>query len=349
MESHSLLTAPRIRHEETTGNMMKGAFFLLSPVLIWSGVLYGLRVFVIAGLSVLFCLFFDVLFLKMRGRTVPKGDFSAGVTGLVLSLFLPVTVPYWLLFFFAFVAMGLGKHLFGGLGKNFMNPALLALAAGRLLFWEKMKQFLSPGSYYPSFWRVSLSESEIREAMALSPLEELASGKLPGISLQELLFGIYPGGIGTVPALILLTAFLFLLLKKTVTPTATLAYLGTFSLFSLASPLVGENGVAYLLYALFSGGVLLPALFSVNDPVTSPMTFPGKLVFGTFCGAAHYFLCREGYYLEAPIFAPLLGNLLVRPLDRLFRPIPYGCRLIWLERGKRWAKEILSKKERKEK
>ena len=321
MELYRVGVSPHIRHEDTTRSLMLDVSIALLPAALWGIYVFGLRALVILLTALFFCLFFDFIFRRGFQNQGSVKDASAVVSGMLLALFLPVSVPLWIVPLGAFFAM-LVKQLFGGLGKNFLNPVLSAKAFLLLSFPLIMTRFTLPFSYLSPF-TLRLSDSAVKSALISSPLQKLQQGEEVAFSLSELFSGTIPGCIGEISALLLLAGMVYLLVRHVISFHIPLTFVGTAALLFFLFP-KGDNALLYMTQSLLSGSLFLGAIFMATDPVTSPVTTGGKLLFGFLCGALTFLLRRFSTAEEAVVFAILTAELFVPYLDRIFRPRPYG-------------------------
>jgi len=293
----------------------------LLPALVFSGFyFFGYRTFAVAGVSVVSCVLFEVLYRLLLRQRQTVGDLSAAVTGLLLAMTLPVTVPYWVVVVGAFFAIVIVKLLYGGLGKNFMNPAL----AGRvfLLSFPALVNVWAASRTYPDLW------NGLDAVTAATPMAALHSGTLPSATLLEMFTGIRGGAIGEVSAALLLLGGLYLAARRVIRLRIPVCFVGTVALLTYLFPAAGVQRMDWMLFQLMSGGLLLGAIFMATDPVTSPVTGRGQILYGVGCGALTVFLRYYGSYPDGTAFAILIMNAASWLLDRCFRPRRYGTGLL---------------------
>lgn len=304
--------SPHIHHEDTIRSMMTDVCVALLPSLLWGLYAFGWRVLLLTAVSILSCNLAEAAAQKLMHRRVTLGDGSATVSGFLLALGMPHSAPLYVPMVGAVVAMVAVKVLFGGLGKNPCNPALAARAFLMIVFAAAMNRACVP------FLRATESIGTV------TPLRSLGNGMIPeNVSVTDLLVGNVPGRIGEVSALLLLAGFLYLLVRKVITWHIPVTYLGAVFFVTLLFPKTSSR-LEFALYSVLSGGVILVAVFMATDPVTSPVTTGGRLLFGALCGVLTV-LIRYFVYPEGACFAVLIMNLTVRFLDRLFQPRPYGA------------------------
>ncbi|MBR6603104.1 MAG: RnfABCDGE type electron transport complex subunit D [Clostridia bacterium] len=321
-QTAALLTvspSPHIKHSDTTRTIMVDVIIALIPALIWGVICFGLRALAIVLLAVGSSVFFEFAFNKLLKKPNPIGDFSAAVTGLLLGLNLPAATPYWIPVIGSFFAIVVVKGLFGGIGKNFMNPALAARVF--LFAWpEEMTMFTEP------FKRLGLfaSSENISDVIAsATPLASLKAGNLPDISWVDLITGKCAGCIGEVSSALLIVGGIYLLVRKVITWHIPVSFVGSVAILSAIFPQNGDI-LSFVMSEVFAGGLLLGAIFMATDYVTSPVTAKGRLIYGALCGAIVVFIRYFGGYPEGVSFAILIMNTLVYYLDKFTKPRPFG-------------------------
>lgn len=300
---------PRLAAPTSVPAMMLDVIVALLPALGMSVYLFGTQVLWLTLCSVGFCLLFQWLFCLLFRRQKNFLDPSPWVTGLLLAFCYPADIPLWATGVGAFFAIVLVKELFGGLGYNFLNPAL----AGRMFLASA--PFLM--SHFPQ--PIPMVEANLIDALTqATPMASLQQGSLPSTALDELFLGFHSGSMGEVSTMMLLLGGCYLLLRRVISPTIPLTFLGTVALLCYCYP--QGDALTWTLYQLCSGGLVLGAFFMATDPVTSPMTFRGQVLFGTGCGVLTLLLRYFGSYPEGVGFAILTMNGLVWLADRLGRP-----------------------------
>lgn len=331
-EKYLVNPSPHYRCGDTTPSIMRDVIIAMLPVLGGSVVFFGFRSLMLTLVCVAACLAFESLFNLITKRTNTVGDLSAVVTGMLLAFNLPVVTPYWMVVIGAFFAIVVVKCLFGGIGKNFLNPALAARAF--LFSWPTiMTTFTKPMQeiYYqlsfvfgePMFVDGVVSDSvdAISGATALKSLKE---GVLPDIDLWDLFIGNAPGSIGETSALLILIGFVYLLCRKVIRWHIPVCYLGTVALLTYLFPAEGIDNLTYMGYELLSGGLMLGAVFMATDYTTSPLTRRGKVVYAVGCGVLTVILRTFGDIPEAVSYSILIMNVMTLVLDRYLKPRRYG-------------------------
>ena len=317
-EAPVLLTvspSPHARRGITTSSVMKDVLIALLPATVWGIYVFGLRAALVVLTCVVSCVLFEALTQIVLKRTVTVADCSAAVTGLLLGLNLSPAVPFYVPIVGAAFAIIVVKQLFGGIGKNIMNPALAARVFLMMAWAGEM-------SVYPAAYdRVSLGADAVASA---TPLVALKQGILPEESLLDLFFGRVGGCIGEVSVLMLLIGGVYLLVRRVITWHIPVSFLGTVAILTLLFPQGRVEPVTFMLTSLCSGGLMIGAFFMATDYVTSPVTPVGRLIFGAGCGALVVFLRYFSGYNEGVSFAILIMNALVWYLDMFTKPRVFG-------------------------
>ena len=289
--------APHITSPDSTQKIMQRVCIAMVPTLIASVIIFGIQALILTAVTVAACVLFEYGYCKLMGREIPVGDFSAVVTGMLLAFNLPATLPWWMGVVGAFIAIVIVKQLFGGLGYNFANPAIVGRIALAMGFASKMASYPKPASAIDAF-------------ASATPLAAQAGGGVQ--TYLTLLMGNHGGVLGETCALTILVGGIYLIATKVISPVIPVTYLGTVAVLSL---LAGRDPI----YQLLSGGLMLGAFFMATDYVTSPTTNKGKLVFGLGLGIVTCAIRFLGTMNEGVSFAILLMNLLVPYIDVLTR------------------------------
>ena len=299
MDNKLIVTAaPHITSADSTQKIMQRVCIALVPTLIASVIIFGINSLILTAVTVAACVIFEYLYCKLVGREVAISDFSAVVTGMLLAFNLPATLPWWMAVVGAFIAIVIFKQLFGGLGYNFANPAIVGRIAMALGFTGAMTSYTYP-------------ENGIDALASATPLAVEETAQNAG-SYVTLLLGNHGGVLGETCALTLLLGGLYLIATKVISPTIPVTYLATVAVLSLVS---GRDPI----YQLLSGGLMLGAFFMATDYVTSPTTTKGKIVFGLGLGVITCAIRFLGTMNEGVSFAILLMNLLVPYIEILTR------------------------------
>ena len=290
MDNNKLIVtaAPHITSTDSTQKIMQRVCLALCPTLVAAVIIFGINALILTLVTVAACVFFEWGYCKLVHREVPVGDFSAVVTGMLLAFNLPSTLPWWMAVVGAFIAIVIVKQLFGGLGYNFANPAIVGRIALAMGFAGRMTSFGYPRG--------------VDAATAATPLAHIADFG-PG-DYVTLLLGNHGGVLGETCAITLLAGGIYLIATKVISPIIPVTYLGTVAVLSLAA---GQDPIVQLL----SGGLILGAFFMATDYVTSPTTQKGKLIFGLGLGVITCAIRFLGTMAEGVSFSILLMNLVV--------------------------------------
>ena len=281
--------APHITGADSTQKIMGRVCLALVPALAASVIVFGADALILTAVTVAACVFFEWAYCKLMGREVPIADLSAVVTGMLLAFNLPASMPWWMAIVGAFISIVIIKQLFGGLGYNFANPAIVGRIALAMGFASRMTAYPFP-------------DNGIDALASATPLA--VSGQLGSSEYVTLLLGQHGGVLGETCALAILAGGIYLIATKVISPLIPVTYLGTVAVLSLAA---GRDPVVQLL----SGGLMLGAFFMATDYVTSPTTHKGKLIFGVGLGVITCAIRFLGTMNEGVSFAILLMNLLV--------------------------------------
>ena len=314
---------PHIRNNEDTRSIMLDVIIALCPALIMSVIRFGFRALISVLVSVVSAMFFEWLYRKLMHKTQTLGDLSAAVTGVLLAFVCPVTLPYWMLIVGNFFAIFLVKQLYGGLGKNFLNPALAGRAARVACYTSQMTSWIDPASgKAPLFGGADV-------VTAATPLAMMKGGEFAEVtaqySLSDMFIGNIGGSLGEISAMMLLIGGLYLIFRKVISWQIPVAYIGTVAILTLIAAPAGIDNVQYMLYNVFGGGLMLGAIFMATDYATSPVTKPGQIIFGIGCGLLTCFIRRFGSYPEGVCYSILIMNCTTWLLDKYIRPTIYGA------------------------
>ena len=318
MVDDRLLTAsasPHVRTRDTTRGIMLDVLISLVPALIASVVLFGFRALAVTAVSVGSCVLFEFLSRKAMRRPNTIGDLSAAVTGMILAFNLPASIPFWMVVFGALISIVVVKQMFGGIGQNFVNPALLA----RIVLMVSFPKAMLASWPTPFAWRSGTPDA----ITSATPLAILKSGDGTMPSLFEMCFA-KAGCLGEVCAAALVLGGLYLMIRRVISPIIPLCFVGTVSVCMLAYGLAKGEGWTFALYELVSGGLLLGAFFMATDYATSPVSVKGKIVFAIGCGLITLLIRLFGNMNEGVSFSIVLMNILVPHIDRLTVPKPFG-------------------------
>ncbi len=306
----TVASSPHIRGDFRSSRLMLDVVLALMPALLVGCLVLGFRALLVTLVSMAAAVATEGLYaLVTRTRNTLK-DCSALVTGMLLALTLPHTVPYWAAAFGSAFAILFVKLLCGGLGQNIFNPALTARAFLMLLFPASLTRYEALG---------------VDGITAATPLHHMVMPALPEESLLDMFLGNCPGSIGELSALALLLGGVYLVLRKVISVRIPASYLGTVAVLTLIFHKT-DSALSWMLYSLFSGGVMLGAIFMATDYATSPVTAGGQIVYGIGCGALTVLFRYFGLFPEGVTYAILLMNALVWAIDRYTAPRRFGVK-----------------------
>ena len=300
---------PHIRSNASTTSIMGDVLIALLPAVVASVLVFGTRALLLEVVCVASSVLFEYLFRRLLKRSNTISDLSAAVTGLLLAFNLPAGFPIWMAILGCFVAIVIVKQLFGGIGCNFANPAITGRIFLLIAFAGQMTTWPTANSYISGIYAVS----------GATPLGLIKEGSIEALpAVKNLLFGIRGGCLGETCAIALLIGFIYLVLRRVITPTIPVVYVATIALMSL---ILGYDPI----YMILTGGVLLGGIFMLTDYATSPATELGKVVFAVGAGIITMLIRNSsGGYPEGVSFAILLVNLLCPYIAKLGHKKPFG-------------------------
>ncbi len=308
--------SPQLRQPSTTRAMMLDMIVALLPALGMAAFFFGPRTLILCAVSMVSCVFFEGLYRALTRQSLTIGDLSACVTGLLLALSLPPSTPYWVPVMGGAFAIIVVKQFYGGMGRNFMNPAL----AGRMLAGTLPMLMTT----WPQPLQ-QLTHAAPDAVSAATPMAYLHEGALPPQSLDLMFLGERGGCMGEVSSFMLLLGLAYLVLRRVIALRIPCSYLGTVALISFLFPPAGIPALTWTAYQLMGGGLLLGACFFATDPATSPVTPRGQVMFGVGCGLLTILLRSYSSYPEGVGWAILTMNCMVWLLDRLGLPRQFGA------------------------
>ena len=314
----TISSSPHVHSPVTTKTIMRDVLIALAPALIAGVLFFGTRALTVTLVSVLACFFFEKLWCKLMKQDDKTYDLSACVTGVLLAFVCPPTIAYWQIVLGALFAIILVKMLFGGIGRNIVNPAL----AGRAFMFSwpvAMSTWVKVGV---ENWASPFSTADI--VTAATPLAAMHQGQMPAESVLDMFLGNIGGCIGETSALALLIGFVYLLARKIISPRIPLFYIGTVAVLTVLFRM-GNDRLAWMAAQLFGGGLMLGAIFMATDYVTSPITKKGQMIYAIGCGVLTVLIRYFGGYNEGVSYAILIMNTCVVLLDRIGRPTKYGA------------------------
>lgn len=307
MENPLVITSsPHLHCGMTTRGVMLDVLIALAPAAVASVLLFGWQAAAVIIVCAASCVTAEYLTRIVLKRPQTVGDLSAVVTGVLLAFNLPANIPLWQAAVGGAAAIVVAKQMFGGLGYNFVNPALIGRIVLMASFPEDMNRWITP-----------LQGSGTDAISSATPLYILSQGGEMTYSLKQLFFGMRPGSLGETCVLALLLGFAYLVVRRVISPAIPLVYIGTVFIMTW---LLGENP----LYHILSGGLMLGAIFMATDYTTSPINKTGKIVFAVGCGLLTVLIRLYGALPEGVSFAIVIMNILVPLIERATRPLPFG-------------------------
>ncbi len=318
--------SPHIHQEQTISRIMYDVIFAMLPAFAFSIYVFGLGALMVTLIAVLSAVLFEYLITKHLLKREPDIlDGSAVVTGMLLAFNVPSNLPWWLIVLGSFVAIGIGKMSFGGLGNNPFNPALV----GRVFL---LVSFPVQMTTWPAPFESRMSITDV--VTGATPLGFIKDGLKNGESLVDLmqdvprhmdfLLGMQPGSMGEISGLLLIFGFLFLVFRKVITWHIPVIVIGTMFVFSGLLWLGNPDRFIDPLFHILTGGALLGAIFMATDYVTSPMTILGVVIYSMGIGIITILVRVFGAYPEGISFAILIMNAFVPLLNKYFKPSRFG-------------------------
>jgi Na+-translocating ferredoxin:NAD+ oxidoreductase subunit D len=316
-----LQSSPHARDRDSVRKVMYTVIIALLPAALAGTIFFGLRALLVMAVSVIACLLFEGLAVKISGKPVKETllDGSAVITGLLVAMNLPSGLPWWMVVVGALVAVVLGKHVYGGLGNNPFNPALVARVFLLISFPTAM-------TAWPGTTMQDLGADVVTAATPLGVLQmEGAAVALQNISYFDLFIGNVGGCLGETSVIALLLGGIILLVRKVISWEIPVTFIATVLIFTTITWLVAPDKHINPLWHVLSGGVMLGAWFMATDMVTSPVSRKGMLLFGVGCGFFTCIIRLWAGYPEGVSFAILIMNGLVPLIDRYLAPTRFGA------------------------
>ena len=304
----TVASSPHIRGDFKSSRIMLDVMLALVPAMIVGIWMHGFRSLIVTLVSIASCVLLEWLYAKVTKTRNTVIDGSALVTGMLLAMTLPATVPYWLVVVGAAFAIIFVKALCGGLGQNIFNPALSARGFMMLIAPAYMVRF-----------------EGVDGVTAATPLHHMVMPALPEESILDMFLGNCPGSIGEISALALIAGGAYLVYRKVISARIPLAYLGSVAVLTLVFHKT-DAPIDWMLYSLFSGGLMLGAIFMATDYATSPVTAKGQILYGIGCGILTVIFRYFGLFPEGVTYAILLMNALVWIIDRHTAPRRFGVK-----------------------
>ncbi len=311
--------SPHVRSKETTTGIMLDVIIALMPALVMSVVYFGLRALTLTTVCVCSCVIFESISRKAMKRPNTIGDLSAVVTGIILAFNLPASMPLWMAAVGSLVAIVVVKQMFGGIGQNFVNPAMTARIILMTSFPTAMAKWVVP---FTNTWH----PDAVTAATPMSVLANVKGGDVSAVaadlpSLTEMLLGAHGGSMGEVCSVAIILGGLYLMVRRVISPVIPLSFIGTVALIMLFA---GSFNLEFVAYQLLGGGLMLGAFFMATDYSTSPINKKGKIIFGIGCGLITSVIRLFGSLPEGVSFSIILMNILVPHIENMTTPKPFG-------------------------
>ncbi|MBQ3547285.1 MAG: RnfABCDGE type electron transport complex subunit D [Clostridia bacterium] len=299
----NVASSPHMRHPDTTRGIMLDVVIALLPAAVFGCVIFGWRSAAVLAVTAASAVVFEYLWNLICKKPQTVGDLSALVTGVILGMNLPSTIPFWMAIIGSFIAIIIVKQFFGGLGHNFANPAMTARIALMVSFPAAMTKFVTPFA--------------VDAISSATPLASLYGEATSTVSIKEAFFGLQGGCIGETSAFLLIIGGIYLVIRRIINPIIPVCFIGT---VALATLFTGDN----VLLAICSGGLMLGSIFMATDYTTSPTTNLGKIIFGVGCGLITFIIRQFASLPEGVSYSILLMNILVPYINRITEHKPFG-------------------------
>ncbi len=319
--------SPHLKGRNSTQIIMLDVIIAMLPAFIAGVYFFGLRALAVTAVTVAAAVLSEFLFEKLCKRDVTIGDLSAVVTGIILAMNLPVSIPYWQAALGSVIAIVVVKQLFGGIGFNFANPASTARIVLLSAFGTTLSHWVAP----KDIGFTTMNAADL--ATSATPMANIASPDKAVPSLFDMLIGNIGGSIGETCTIAIILGLIYLIARRVITPHIPLVIIGTvFVLGILFAPeaisssidVTGIKNLDYAIYNVISGGLLFGAVFMATDYVTSPVTGWGKVIFAVGCGFITFMIRRFGSLPEGISYGILLMNILTPYIDRVTATRPFG-------------------------
>lgn len=313
-------SSPHLRSRDTVPGIMLDVIIALVPALVASVILFGFRALLLTAVCVLSCVGSEYLSRRLMKRENTLSDLSAVVTGILLAFNLPVSLPLWMAVIGSVTAIVVVKQFFGGIGQNFVNPALTGRIVLMMSFPSQMSAWTQP---------LSSKAQAVTSATPMASLGQVVQQGVSGDTLEaanlptlfEMLIGQRQGSLGEVCAAALLLGFLYLLVRRVISPVIPLVYIGTVAFLMFAA---GGFNYTFAAYQVLGGGLLLGAIFMATDYTTSPISRKGKIIYAVGCGLLTTVIRLFGSLPEGVSFSIIIMNILVPHIERITTPKPFG-------------------------
>lgn len=317
-------SSPHIRSSEDIPWIMQQVIYALLPGAFIGVYFFGMPAVKVVIVSIVSCVAVEALWQRMSRRRITVNDWSAALTGLLLAMNLPAGLPWWMIVIGAAVAIIFGKQVYGGLGNNPFNPALVARVLLLISFPVAMTTWPKPRSFFSGPTDAVTGATPLG-ALKTAIFEHHTIAAAPHLNLMDPFLGNIGGSLGEISALALILGGIYLIARKIITWQTPVSYLGSVALFTGILWKINPHIYAIPAFHLLTGGLMLGAFFMATDYVTSPITNNGKVVFGIGCGIITVIIRIWGGYPEGVAFSILIMNALVPLINRATRPRKFGA------------------------
>ena len=305
---------PQVRTNMDTKRIMLNVMLALLPSLLAAAYEFGFKPVLMVAVSMSSAVFYEWAYRRLMKKSSTIFDFSACLTGMLVAMTLPTAAPWWLPLIGNFFAIVIVKQLYGGLGKNFVNPALASRAFLIASYAGIMTNWVSPRAM------------GLDAVTMATPVTYLYAGEpMPDYyNYRNLLLGIMPGCFGEACKIALLLGGVYLIIRKIISWRIPVSYIGTVAVLMLIFGHEGYDNFSWMMYNILSGGLILAAFFMATDYATSPVTLPGQLLYGVGCGALTVLIRYFGSYPEGVTYSILIMNICTWAIDKAFRRRQFG-------------------------
>ena len=314
MNMLNVSNSPHVRHNDSTRSIMMDVCIAMLPTTAYGIVQFGVHAALVVLITVIAAVAAEYIWEKALGKPITIGDFSAVVTGMILGLNMPSEIPLWIPALGAVFAIIVAKQLFGGLGQNFMNPALAGRCFLLISLAKHMNNFTSP----------ALGFDATTGATPLAVMKTAVRAGEPataGVNLMQMFIGRIPGTIGEVSALALLIGAAYLLWRKVITWQIPVVYIATVAVFTF---IFGEHSGAYVMGQILGGGLIFGAFFMATDYVSTPITPKGQVIYAIVIGCLTGLFRIFGSGAEGVSYSIIIGNMLSPLIERATLPVAFG-------------------------
>jgi electron transport complex protein RnfD len=317
-------SSPHIHSPEDTPWIMRQVIYALIPGALIGVYFFGIPAIRVIAISVVSCMVIETLWQKLMKQDITIADGSAALTGLLLAMNLPSGAPWWLVVLGSLIAIILGKQVYGGLGNNPFNPALVARVFLLISFPVHMTTWPAPRAFFSQAADTVTGATPLG-ALKTAIFEHGTITAAPHLNLMDPFFGNIGGSLGEISALALILGGIYLIARKIISWHIPVIYIGTVAVFTGALWIMNPNLYADPAFHLIAGGLMLGAFFMATDMVTSPITNKGKVIFAIGCGVITVVIRIWGGYPEGVSFAILIMNALVPLINKVTRPGKFGA------------------------